>query len=72
MKAYLEASALDMDVEAAKSLLSGEQGFLCQYDRTTGQDTVWSVIYDLSGKQVLRAEGNPSRCEYQLDRRLRF
>lgn len=30
----------------AEKLLSGDYGFLCQYDRSTGKDTVWSVIYD--------------------------
>lgn len=53
----------------ARELLSGKHGFLCQYDRKTGRDTVWSVIYDLSGRKIYRSEGNPGRCAYKEDRR---
>ena len=35
-----------IDLVFVKKLLSGDYGFLCQYDRSTGKDTVWSVIYD--------------------------
>ena len=47
--------------EEAQELLAGRRGFLCQYDRETGRDTVWSVVYDLTEGWVLRAEGNPGR-----------
>lgn len=52
-----------------EKLLSGENGFLCQYDRTTGKDTVWSVLYDARNHRLYRAEGNPSRKKYREDRR---
>jgi len=51
----------------AEALLSGKYGFLCQYDRTAGTDTVWSVIYDLKGKAVYRVEGNPARNGFIKD-----
>lgn len=36
----------------AMDVLSGKYGFICQYDRKTGKDTVWSVIYDVGGKKI--------------------
>ena len=47
--------------ETILDILSGKYGFMCQYDRKTGADTVWSVGYDLSNKKIYRVEGNPSR-----------
>lgn len=65
----LRASCGDMDLQLAKDLLSGRTGFLCQYDRTTGKDTVWSVIYDLKEKAIYRVEGNPGRKGFARDGR---
>ena len=59
-------------VDEAKKLLSGGYGFLCQYDRAEGRDTVWSVIYDLRRRRIFRSEGNPMWCGYQEDTRFRF
>lgn len=56
----------------AKRLLGGELGFLCQYDRASGHDTVWSTVYDAASGELWRAEGNPGRTPYRLDRRLEF
>lgn len=56
----------------AKKLLSGQYGFICQYDRQKNADTVWSVIYDLKRCQIYRAEGNPSRIPYEEDKRMSF
>lgn len=58
-----------MDSAAARDLLAGRFGFLCQYDRSAGMDTVWSVVYDLREETIWRAEGNPSRCEFREDTR---
>ena len=55
----------------AEKLLSGQYGFLCQYDRSTGRDTVWSVIYDLGQRRIYRSEGNPRRCGYREDKRFK-
>ena len=57
-----------MGVQQGADLLAGRLGFLCQYERTRGQDTVWSVLWD--GGRLWRAEGNPSRVPFQEDRRL--
>ena len=56
----------------AKKLLSGDYGFLCQYDRSTGKDTVWSVIYDLKQHKIYRSEGNPGRRCFKEDSRFHF
>ena len=56
----------------AEKLLSGGCGLLCQYDRSTGRDTVWSVIYDLGQRRVYRSEGNPARAGYRQDTRFSF
>lgn len=56
----------------AMDVLSGKYGFICQYDRKTGKDTVWSVIYDVGGKKIYRCEGNPSRKKYVEDSRFAF
>lgn len=58
-----------MTLDDAAGLLAGRHGFLCQYDRRTGKDTVWSVIYDLKNKRIFRAEGNPSQCIFKEDKR---
>lgn len=58
-----------IDLPIAKDLLAGKNGFLCQYDRTTGKDTVWSVIYDLKEKTIYRVEGNPGRKNFIKDER---
>ena len=56
----------------AKKLLSGDYGFLCQYDRSTGKDTVWSVVYDLKRHTIYRSEGNPRQHGFKEDCRFRF
>ena len=69
---FLEAHTKEMTLEESKQLLRGEHGFLCQYDRSTGKDTVWSVLYDLKEHQIYRTEKNPSRTDYKLDKRFPF
>lgn len=59
-------------VAYAKSILSGNHGFMCQYDRRKNADTVWSVVYDLKRKQVWRVEGNPSRKKFKEDDRMKL
>lgn len=65
----LNRNADTMDLKSAADLLSGKHSFLCQYDRKTGKDTVWSVLYDLTRGKIYRAEGNPSRRRFQEDTR---
>lgn len=56
----------------AMDMMSGKTGFLCQYDRKTGKDTVWSVVYDVNKKELYRVEGNPSRKSYKKDTRFKL
>ncbi len=58
-------------VEYAKEILSGKLGFMCQYEKSLNFDTVWSTIYDLTNRRILRAEGNPSRVKFKEDFRLK-
>ena len=62
----------DFDLPFARKMLSGGYGFLCQYDRNSGKDTVWSVIYDLKRHKIYRSEGNPGRREFGEDRRFKY
>ena len=57
------------DAAGAQALLAGRRGFLCQYDRAEGRDTVWSVVYDLGRREIFRAEGNPARIPFERDHR---
>lgn len=66
------ANTKDYSLEYMQELLSGKHGFMCQYDRSLGGDTVWSSIYDISYLCILRVEGNPSRKKYKEDKRLIF
>lgn len=50
-----------------QEVLAGKHGFLCQYDRRTGKDTVWSVVYDLKQKRIFRCEKNPGRGKFRED-----
>lgn len=54
--------------EDAMELLSGKRGFLCQYDRRSGHDTVWSAVYDLTSGDAWLAEGNPGRVGFERTR----
>lgn len=55
-----------------KNILSGKYGFMCQYDRKTDADTVWSVIYNIKSNEIFRVEGNPKRKAFKKDTRLKF
>lgn len=54
----------------AQNILAGQYGFMCQYDRKTGFDTLWSTVYDLKNNRIFRAEGNPARSPFKEDFRL--
>ncbi|QQK08816.1 C45 family autoproteolytic acyltransferase/hydolase [Miniphocaeibacter halophilus] len=59
-------------VDDLVDLLKGNRGFLCQYNRKLGMDTIWSSIYDVKRKEIYRCEGNPSRKKFKKDRRIEF
>ena len=62
----------DYSFNLVRDILSGKYGFMCQYDRKTDADTVWSVIYDITNNDIYRVEGNPKRKEFKKDTRLKF
>jgi len=68
----LAARPAELSAELARDILKGRHGFMCQYDRKTGADTVWSVVCDLTEKRIWRAEGNPSRTAYKEDTRFKL
>ena len=68
----LKNNKKEFSFELAKDILSGKYGFMCQYDRKTNADTVWSVIYDIKNRKIYRAEGNPSRKQFKEDTRIKF
>lgn len=72
LTSYLSQHHTELDLEKAQELLAGKHGFLCQYDRKTGKDTVWSAVYDLTKKKIYRAEGNPGRKKFKEDSRFEF
>ena len=47
-------------------------GFLCQYDRREGRDTVWSVLYDTASGTLLRAEATPAASPFSQTPGSRF
>ena len=53
------------DPRDAMDLLAGRRGFLCQYCRDTGHDTVWSVVWDAGTGKLWQADGNPSRVPFR-------
>lgn len=57
--------------EAAKKLLRGDFGFICQYDAWPDFETVWSSVFDLKSLEVFRAEGDPRKKKFVEDLRLR-
>ena len=68
----LEQNKSGYTVAFAQDVLAGKYGFMCQYDRKQGADTVWSVVYDLKRKQIWRVEGNPSRKKFKEDTRFKL
>lgn len=59
----------EYSLEDTKCLLSGNKGFLCQYNKKQDFDTIWSVIYDVKKNKIYRCEGNPSIKKFLLDSR---
>lgn len=69
LKNFFNENFFNCDVEKIKRLLSGENGFICQYDRKTNKDTIWSSIYEINNNKIWRAEGNPKRKKFIEDKR---
>lgn len=69
--AYYALKNHQLSFQLVEDILKGKYGFMCQYDRKTGADTVWSVIYCLTDRKIYRVEGNPCRKKYKEDKRNR-
>lgn len=67
---YAFENNYDISLQFVMDLLSGKKGFLCQYDKSEGIDTIWSSIYDLTEHKIYRAEGNPKTKSFREDNRL--
>lgn len=71
---YHAAERYHVVMDTLPRLLRGEYGFLCQYDGTpdfeTGGSSVWSTVFDLPARTVLRAAGDPRFLPFRRDRRL--
>lgn len=63
----LTAGAGELTAANARALLAGKKGYLCQRDPAAGRGTVWSVVYDLTGEAIHRAEGCPDRVPFQRE-----
>ena len=65
MRRVLEREGETLALSDVQALLAGRKGFLCQYDRAAGRDTVWSAACDLTRRRCLLAEGNPGRTAFR-------
>ena len=54
----------------AKRILSNHEGRVCSHLDYIKLGTLWSQIVDLRRSTVLRAEGQPCKTKYRLDKRL--
>lgn len=59
-------------IEYIKDVLKGNKGFMCQYDKSLNFETVRSSVFDLKSLVIYIAEGNPIRCKFIIDERLRI
>ena len=53
MKKALEKNQGTWNLEFVKKVLCGKYGFLCQYDRKSGKDSVWSIVYESDKKSFV-------------------
>lgn len=58
--------------EYASSLLKGKNGFMCDYDKHSKMDTLWSSVYVLNKNEAYIYDGNPKRKTYKVDKRLEY
>lgn len=62
----------DYSCKLAEDILAGRYGFMCQYIKGLGYDTLWSIAIDLKSDRIFRAEGNPSKASFKEDSRLKI
>lgn len=58
-------------IEYAKEILMGKYGFMCQFDKSLNFETIWSTVIDVNRIEMLRAEGDPRKAKYKMDKRLK-
>lgn len=66
----LQAESAGLGQQACQEILGGRRGFVCQFNRAGGFDTLWSVVVDLNHLEIYFAEGNPGRVKFQAETRL--
>lgn len=66
----LKAGEKEYSLDYARKILSGELGFICQYEKKLKFDTLWSSVVSLNDLKIYRAEGNPSKAKFIQDTRL--
>ncbi len=54
----------------AMEILSGKHGFVCQYEKSLGFDTLYSFVTELQSGRIYRTEGNPAKTPFREDDRL--
>ena len=65
----LKNSNIEAGLNFSKKLLSGGYGFICNYDKKSNFDTIWSSVLILTAGEIYRAEGNPGRTKFAPDDR---
>lgn len=61
----------DNPIGQIKNVLGGKCGFMCQYAKELNFETIWASIFNLSDLTIYRSEGNPSKCSFIIDKRLK-
>lgn len=59
-----------LGLQECQEILGGRHGFVCQYSRASGFDSLWSTAVDLKSLSIHFAEGNPGRVKYKPETRL--
>ncbi|WP_105617010.1 C45 family autoproteolytic acyltransferase/hydolase [Vallitalea okinawensis] len=60
------------DLQLGMDILSGKEGFICQYKRSMNFDTLWSICVDLGQLDIYRSVGNPRKSKFKKETRLRW
>jgi len=66
----LQTPGTALGLQECEEILAGRHGFICQYNRASGFDTLWSMVVDLNRLEIHFAEGNPGRVKYKPETRL--
>lgn len=66
----LELGKGKIDARTAQKVLSSHEGAVCSHHEGIQLGTLWSLTATLKHPQLYRAEGQPCKTKYQLDKRL--